>query len=89
MVDLIDKQGKNDGRREAEQQQLKAQQQRVADKTSKERACEKAGEVVQADPRAAGKAQCGFVVFERDQCAVHRLILEQDKINQHRDDNDV
>ena len=89
MMDFVDEQRQNDGCREAEQQQLKAQQQRVADKTPKERACEKAGKIVQADPRTTEKSQCRLVVFECDQRTVHRLILEQNKIHQHGDDNDV
>lgn len=60
MMDFVDEQRQNNGRREAEQQQLKAQQQRVADKTPKERACEKAGKIVQADPRTTENPSAGL-----------------------------
>jgi len=81
---LVEQQRENDRSRESEQQLIQAYRQRVSKQSPKVRVFKKVLEVRQSDPGTSPYPVGHAVVFERDQQPVHRTVVENAVINQHR-----
>lgn len=83
VLDFVDGQSKQNGQRKTENQRGQADDQCVLNHTTKIIGVEKFLKVLETHPRTAPDSLAGTEVLERDNGAAHRLVMEDDVIDNH------
>ena len=88
-VQLVEQQGQNNRRREAERQLQKADTQRVLDRDPELRRIDELVEVLHAGPRASEDAQIELIVLEGQHNAAHGRIAENNQPDKARQNEQI
>ena len=89
VLDVVDYDCQQDWNRKRKNQTEQIEHQRVSDQTIEVIGAEKCVEVLEADPGTSSNAFDRLVIFESDLHAVHRQVIEQENVDQSRQDEDI